>query len=186
MSGGGDSDIKVWDIESGYVTNTLSGHKQEVVRAVKICTQTMLESCCAQLCIQCASDIIASASADSSLRLWNYFGKFCPINVVLNHQCLLGLCLHVLDGHIGVVRCLKLKGNILVSGGDQKRIIIWDVQVSHARFVAGVISVLSQSGKQLHTVHRQQTLVHRMCITDTQVITASPDSPGSISIVNYW
>ena len=31
ISGGGDSDIKLWDIESGLVTNTLTGHKQEVV-----------------------------------------------------------------------------------------------------------------------------------------------------------
>lgn len=31
VSGGGDNDVKIWDIESGYVTNTLSGHKQEVV-----------------------------------------------------------------------------------------------------------------------------------------------------------
>ncbi len=34
VSGGGDNDIKLWDIESGHVTNTLSGHKQEVVRQV--------------------------------------------------------------------------------------------------------------------------------------------------------
>ena len=31
MSGGGDHTIKLWDMESGQVTNTLSGHTQEVV-----------------------------------------------------------------------------------------------------------------------------------------------------------
>lgn len=32
VSGGGDNDVKLWDIQSGHVTNTLSGHTQEVVR----------------------------------------------------------------------------------------------------------------------------------------------------------
>ena len=47
-----------------------------------------------------------------------------------------GVCLHILDGHIGVVRCLSLRGDILVSGGDRKRIITWDVKVSE--FMCGV------------------------------------------------
>lgn len=34
VSGGGDHDLKIWDMESGHVTNTLSGHKQEVVRVL--------------------------------------------------------------------------------------------------------------------------------------------------------
>lgn len=41
----------------------------------------------------------------------------------------LGLCLHVLEGHIGVVRCLAMKEDILVSGGDRKRLIVWDIKV---------------------------------------------------------
>ena len=41
----------------------------------------------------------------------------------------IGNCLHVLRGHIGVVRCLSLKGNILISGGDRKRIIVWNIKV---------------------------------------------------------
>ena len=36
VSGGGDHDIKLWDIESGHVTNTLSGHTQEVVRYISV------------------------------------------------------------------------------------------------------------------------------------------------------
>ena len=48
-----------------------------------------------------------------------------------------------------------------------------------------LLSVLTQSGQLLHTVHRQQVLLHLMCITDTQIITGSPDS-GVISIIGYW
>ena len=40
------------------------------------------------------------------------------------------MCLHVLEGHIGIVRCLELKRWRLVSGGDRKRIIVWNVKVN--------------------------------------------------------
>lgn len=43
-----------------------------------------------------------------------------------------------------------------------------------------------QAGTQLYTVHRQQTLLHCMCVTDMKIITASPDSPGTISVISYW
>ena len=45
-------------------------------------------------------------------------------------QYLIGMCLYVLRGHIGVVRCLSFKGNILISGGDRKRIIAWNTEVN--------------------------------------------------------
>lgn len=32
VSGGGDNLLKIWDLETGHVINTLSGHKQEVVK----------------------------------------------------------------------------------------------------------------------------------------------------------
>ena len=41
-----------------------------------------------------------------------------------------GIMLYTLEEHIGVVRCLCLLGNRLISGGDRKRIAIWDVTVS--------------------------------------------------------
>ena len=86
-----------------------------------------------QFCVQCASDSIASASADSTIRLWNYFGWF-AVNCYFFFSSFMyeGSCLHILEGHIGVVRCLALRGDILVSGGDRKRIIVWDVKVGHA------------------------------------------------------
>ena len=56
---------------------------------------------------------MVSSSADSTIRVWNYSGR----------------CQSVLEGHIGVVRCLCLRGERLVSGGDRKRVVIWDVKV---------------------------------------------------------
>ena len=66
-----------------------------------------------QVCLQCDSRVVVSGSADSTIRLWDYSGQ----------------CRRVLEGHIGVVRCLCLRGDRLVSGGDRKRIVVWDVEV---------------------------------------------------------
>ena len=45
-------------------------------------------------------------------------------------QYSIGMCSYVLRGHIGVVRCLSFKGDILISGGDRKRIIAWNTKVN--------------------------------------------------------
>jgi len=34
-----------------------------------------------------------------------------------------------MEGHIGIVRCLRLKGDILISAGDRKRVIVWNINV---------------------------------------------------------
>ena len=44
--------------------------------------------------------------------------------------CYVGCCLHVLQGHIGVVRCICLMGDRLVSAGDCKKVMVWNVKVS--------------------------------------------------------
>ena len=56
---------------------------------------------------------MVSGSADSTVRVWDYQGQ----------------CQWVLEGHIGVVRCLSLHGHRLVSGGDRKRLVVWDIKV---------------------------------------------------------
>ena len=58
---------------------------------------------------------------------------FSKYNVHDHFPMLIGFCLHVLEGHIGNIRCLWLVGNRLISGGDRKRIIVWNVEVSHER-----------------------------------------------------
>ena len=73
-----------------------------------------------QVCVQFNSSVLVSGSADSKIRVWNYSGQ----------------CERVLEGHIGVVRCLSLAGDRLVSGGDRKRIVVWDLKVgnTHSHF----------------------------------------------------
>ena len=65
------------------------------------------------MCVQFNSSVMVSGSTDSKIRVWNYQGR----------------CQWVLEDHIGVVRCLCLRGDRLVSGGDRKRIVVWDVKV---------------------------------------------------------
>ena len=94
---------------------------------------TLMYYFCLKLSVKCTKELIASSSSDSTVRIWrvdsgNINAKVVyPCNMV---QYSIGICLHVLRGHIGVVRCLSFKGNnILISGGDRKRIIAWNTEV---------------------------------------------------------
>jgi len=48
-------------------------------------------------------------------------------------SCCTGHCVHVLQGHIGVVRCVHLVGDRLISAGDCKKVMIWNTKVNIAR-----------------------------------------------------
>ena len=63
--------------------------------------------------------------------VFTYHPKFAPpmLHAWRLFYLFAGTLLHTLEEHIGVVRCLCLLGNRLVSGGDQKRIAVWDVKV---------------------------------------------------------
>lgn len=66
---------------------------------------------------------------DAIITLWNYIIP--PKSSQRVHDCCFppGVCLHVLEGHIGIVRCLYLQGSRLISGGDRKRVVVWNVKV---------------------------------------------------------
>ncbi len=54
--------------------------------------------------------------------------------------------LNMMQEHIGVVRCLTLHGNKLITGGDRKKIVVWDAKVSlifHSYFFLFLSFVLS-------------------------------------------
>lgn len=71
---------------------------------------------------------------------------------------------------MGIVSLLYLNDEILISAGHGKRIVIWDWKETNC----------------LHIVHRQPIQLHCMSVTDTRIITASPSSPGSLAIIDYW
>ncbi|XP_068687964.1 F-box/WD repeat-containing protein 7-like isoform X1 [Montipora foliosa] len=171
-----DETIRMWSIGSGTCMLTLRGHTEAVYCCnfddkkiisggsdglIKIWDAYTGDNTVSfaghkgeVYCLQFNDDIIASGSSDSTVRLWS-------------HQ---GIMLHTLEEHIGVVRCLCLLGNRLISGGDRKRIAIWDVK----------------EGKLLSVVYRNPSLLHLMWADETRLITASPETPGTLTIINYW
>jgi len=171
-----DETIRMWSVKSGTCLVTLRGHTEAVYCCefndkkiisgggdglIKIWdsytgdnTFSLVGHTGEVYCLQFNDDVIASGSADSTVRLWS-------------HQ---GVLLHTLEEHIGVVRCLCLSGNRLISGGDRKRIAVWDVK----------------EGKLLSVIYRNPTLLHLMWADETKLITASPETPGTITIINFW
>ncbi|KAJ7337129.1 hypothetical protein OS493_009982 [Desmophyllum pertusum] len=171
-----DETIRMWNVTSGTCLLTLRGHTEAVY------------------CCDFNDKKIISGGGDGLIKIWDahtgdntftlvghtgevYCLQFNDDVIVSgsadstvrlwSHQ---GVLLHTLEEHIGVVRCLCLSGNRLISGGDRKRIAVWDVK----------------EGKLLSVLHRNPTLLHLMWTDDTKLITASPDTPGTITIINYW
>ncbi|XP_006811259.1 uncharacterized protein LOC100375604 [Saccoglossus kowalevskii] len=171
-----DSTLKLWHLRRGICVHTLQGHSEVVYCCqfddniivsgggdglIKIwdtesgyCRQTLAGHTGEVYCLQYNSEVIASGSSDSTVRLWN----------------LQGICLNVMREHIGVVRCLCIWGPRIITGGDRKKIVVWD----------------AKTGRKLNVAHRNPSLLHKLWVNDTRLITASPESPGSITVLSYW
>ena len=65
-------------------------------------------------CLDFNEEYIVSSGADSKVLVWNFSGKL----------------LHQLVGHLGVVRYIFIDDFKLVTGGDAKKIMVWDYKVS--------------------------------------------------------
>ncbi|XP_071506236.1 uncharacterized protein [Diadema antillarum] len=171
-----DTTVRVWDMVRGICLHVLHGHTEGVMCCkfddriivsgggdghikiwdahVGVCVKTLEGHSDEVYCVDYNASIIASGSADSTVRLWNFEG----------------VCLSVMKEHIGVVRCLSLTNGRLVTGGDRKKIVVWD----------------AKDGRQLNVVHRNPSLLHLMWTSDTKIVIASPEAPGTVTILSYW
>ncbi len=96
VSASWDKTLKIWDVELGTCLTTLKGHSREVV-AVS----------------WSINGLLASGSFDKMVKIWN------PST---------GECLKTLEGHSNLVRSVawRFDGRLLVSCGDDYKIILWD------------------------------------------------------------
>lgn len=105
--------IKLWDTETGDIIHTFKGHKEGIN----------------DIAWSFDGEFLASASDDKSIIIWSLE------TVSLSwRQC--SLCLlyqreaaKTLNGHTNVVFCLCFSphSNMLVSGGYDESVIIWDI-----------------------------------------------------------
>ncbi|XP_046338928.2 F-box/WD repeat-containing protein 7-like [Haliotis rufescens] len=176
LTGSWDNTLMLWDVEKGRLLFQLSGHTEVI-------------SCC-----QFDSEKIVSGSADKDLRIWSMSSGKCT-HILSGHDgevyCLAynkeviasgcsdsaviiwnlaGELLHKQRQHLGIVRCIHLNDDRLVTGGDQKKLVVWDYR----------------SGQVLNCIHRHPTLLHLIKVCDLRLVTASPEKPGTITVLSYW
>lgn len=113
-TGSEDHLVRIWQVRTGKLLHTLSGHSDEV-RAVAFnpCSAVLPES--AALHRSQPPCLLASASYDGTVRLWN---------------AVTGRCVRVLTGHSDWVWSVAFSpdGRLLASGSSDATVKLWDVK----------------------------------------------------------
>ncbi|ODV90521.1 hypothetical protein CANCADRAFT_2248 [Tortispora caseinolytica NRRL Y-17796] len=120
-SGASDGSIKVWDIEGGFTTHNLKGHRG-VISALKIWGES-----------GGSKWWLASGADDCTVRIWDLVSR---------------KCIAVLDGHTSVIRGLDFNADasVLVSGGRDRVICVWDTKSHKLQRTIPALSSLETVG----------------------------------------
>ncbi|XP_065065321.1 F-box/WD repeat-containing protein 7-like [Rhopilema esculentum] len=170
-----DGSVRLWCVQTGQCLHSLFGHTEVV------------------MCCQMDDEKIMTGGADGNVIIWDtnfghlrqtLYGHAEVYCLQFNEKVIVsgsadslvrvwsihGRPMYSLQGHIGIVRCIRLQGSQLVSGGDCKKVIVWD----------------AEKGELLNFVHRHPTSLHLMWTDETRIVTASPETPGTVTVVSYW
>lgn len=100
ISGGSDRTVRLWCCETARLVLTMSGHAGEIY--------------CVDISV--AIGLASSGDSRSEVRLWDLSTGACVAKLV--------------DGHIGCIRVVKLSRTRLVSAGDRRRVVVWDLKTT--------------------------------------------------------
>eukprot|EP00911_Craspedida_sp_UC1_P000426 UC1_evm3s321 len=141
VSGGGDGVVRAWDLT----------HRVDLAVCDEDCGGHARDE--EVYCLAWNQEIVASGAADSVVCLWSRTSWH---------------LLARLDGHVGVVRSICIDGWKLVSGGDKRKVLVWDWAKHHL----------------VANLHRHPQFVHLLWCDETGVITASPEK-GRVVVIEF-
>lgn len=101
MSGSLDSSIKVWDVKTGELKQTLLGH-------MSLTSGMVLRD-----------NILISGNADSSIKLWN----------IHNGRCI--RTLDGPNQHQSAVTCLQTTNRFIISSSEDGTVKLWDIRTGN-------------------------------------------------------
>lgn len=112
ISGSADSTVKIWKFERSDSETNDETHKSTQLTITF--TKTLVGHSSDVYCVDSVGSYIASGGADSLILIWNLDGDL----------------FFKLAGHLGIVRCIYMDEHKLVTGGDAKKIMVWDYKVT--------------------------------------------------------
>merc|ERR1711974_448283 len=116
VSGSADRTVKVWDVRTGELLNSLEGHTGSIssLAIIRSASSSFSTSSSSSSSSSAPSPIIASASFDKTIKLWNLYT---------------GECVGTLEGHTDFVTCVRAVGDrTLVSASNDKTVKVWDLE----------------------------------------------------------
>ncbi|OUM59479.1 hypothetical protein PIROE2DRAFT_23426, partial [Piromyces sp. E2] len=132
VSGSGDSTIRIWDVEEGCCTHVFYGHT-DTIRCLIILIPTenpvthRIEPC---------FPIVVSGSRDTTLRVWDLPDvKKDPPYDSDDDDSHNPYFLRLLKGHTAPIGVIAGSGNVLVSGGHDGTVRVWNVSTGNNTFV---------------------------------------------------